>query len=353
MTDTITAAPIDPVESAVSAGLKYVTDQKPGIQRKRQGRGFTYIDAKGRRLEAADRQRFDALAVPPAWTDVWICPDPNGHLQATGRDEKGRKQFIYHPRWQEVRNQTKFNRLPAFGELLPVIRTRTDQDLKAAGLPRHKVLAAMVQLLEMTLIRVGNQEYAHKNDAYGLTTLQDDHIEVNGSKLHFEFTGKSGKQQSVDLRDRKLARIVQQCKELPGYELFQYVDENDEHQVLDSGDVNAYLREITGEDITAKYFRTWGGTLHAFRALVEVGPAETATEIKRNITAAVKHTARQLHNTTTICRQYYIHPGLFEAYQSGELFEMLNDLPPVDETPYALRDDEAALITVLRKLATE
>jgi len=347
------ATQLDPVETAEAAGLRYMMDTVPGVRRSRRGRGFSYTDPQGKKLSVAARKRVEALVIPPAWTDVWISPSPNSHLQATGRDEKGRKQFIYHPRWQEIRSQTKFNRLPAFGELLPLIRERADQDLKATGLPRPKVLAAIVKLLETTLIRIGNQEYAAKNDSYGLTTLRDDQIDVSGSTLHFEFTGKSGKPQSVDLRDRRLAKVIQQCKEIPGYELFQYIDENEERQIIDSGDVNDYLREITGEAITAKDFRTWGGTLHAFRTLIEAGPAETVKAARSSISAAIKQAAGKLGNTTTVCRQYYVHPDLCEAYQSGRLFDLLKDAPPVDDSPYTLDDDEAALIVVLRKLAEE
>ena len=250
----------DPVASAKAAGLRYVTDTSPGIRRRRSGKGWAYFGPAGKVIQdPEERLRINSLAIPPAWTDVWICPRANGHLQATGRDARGRKQYRYHPDWREVRDETKFTKMIAFAEALPGIRERVEENLKLRGMPREKVLAAVIKLLETTLIRVGNDEYAKQNESYGLTTLHSDHVEVSGSTIQFEFRGKSGVQHSVGVRDRRLARIIERCQELPGEELFTYVDENGETRNVDSGEVNDYLREITGHDFTAKDFRTWGG----------------------------------------------------------------------------------------------
>src|SRR5436190_10175993 len=264
MADTLpTTAP----EAAKEAGLRYTSDDRPGIRRRRRGRSFQYIRPDGGAItDAAERARINALAIPPAWTDVWICPSPNGHLQATGRDARGRKQYRYHPRWREVRDEVKYGRLIKFAEALPSIRMRTNADLAKSGLPREKVLAAVVQLLEKTLIRVGNEEYARQNGSIGLTTMRDAHAKVSGSTVRFEFRGKSGIRHAVDLNDRRLAAIVKACRDLPGYELFQYIDDDGTRQVIDSCDVNDYLREICGSDFTAKDFRTWSGTVLAARA---------------------------------------------------------------------------------------
>jgi DNA topoisomerase-1 len=258
----------DPGQSARAAGLRYVTDRAPGISRRRSGKGFAYRAPDGRTLrDAAARRRIQTLAVPPAWTDVWICPDPSGHLQATGRDARGRKQYRYHPQWREVRDETKFGRLVAFAEGLPALRRRVQEDLARPGLPREKVLAAVVRLLGTTLLRVGNEEYARANQSFGLTTLRDRHAAVEGATVRFCFRGKSGKEVRVDIQDRRLARVVKRCRELPGQELFQYVDDDGQQQSVGSGDVNAYLREVTGEELSAKDFRTWGGTVLALGAL--------------------------------------------------------------------------------------
>ncbi|NLX10917.1 MAG: DNA topoisomerase IB [Chloroflexi bacterium] len=347
--------PIDPVETARLARLHYVSDDSPGYRRKRQGRGFTYLDASGERLsDPAERERIEKLVIPPAWTDIWICPDPNGHILATGRDSKGRKQYIYHPRWQELRNQTKFSRMVDFGEALPAIREQTDRDLRRQGLPREKVLATAVRLLETTLIRIGNDEYARSNQSFGLTTLRDRHVKISGSKVEFRFGGKSGKEHTIELHNRRLARIVKQCQEIPGHDLFQYIDDSGQRQSIGSGDVNDYLRAITGQDFTAKDFRTWGGTVRAVQVLLEIGPSETATALKRNVSAAVKCVAGELGNTVTVCRQYYIHPAVLECYETGALFDVIPaaiaSAPPPD-SPYALTPAEAAVIMFLRQCA--
>ena len=289
------AAETDPAAAAAAAaaaGLRYVTDARPGITRKRAGRAFSYRDPQGRPIR--DRRalaRLRALAIPPAWTDVWICPDPRGHLQATGRDARGRKQYRYHREWRAIRDAHKFDRILIFARALPQIRARVDADLRRRGLPRERVLATVVRLLETTLIRVGNAEYARDNRSFGLTTLRRRHVEVDGSTIAFEFRGKSGKLHKVTTRDRRLARIVLACHELPGQELFQYLDEQGVRRDVDSADVNAYLQEISGEPFTAKDFRTWAGTVLASLALSEFEAFDSEAAAKRNITRAIEQVA--------------------------------------------------------------
>jgi len=312
----------DPVESAQTAGLRYVTDGMPGVRRKKSGQRFSYVDAKGREVTDPDeRLRIKALAIPPAWIDVWVCPLSNGHLQATGRDARGRKQYRYHTRWREVRDEAKYDRLLDFGQALPGIRRRVEEDLKLAGLPRRKVLAALVQLLESTLIRVGNDEYARDNDSYGLTTLQDGHARISGSEMRFSFRGKSGKEHTIRLHDRRLAHIVKACRDIPGQRLFQYQDEDGEYHSVYSEDVNDYLHEITGQDFSAKDFRTWAGTVLAAEALHGIGPFDSVAQAKRNVGQAVEAVARRLGNTKTIARKCYIHPAVIDAYLQGVTVE--------------------------------
>ncbi len=340
----------DPVASAEAAGLVYVNDAGPGIRRKRAGRGFSYTGLDGKPIrDRAVLDRIKALGIPPAWTDVWISPDPRGHIQATGRDDKGRKQYRYHPRWREVRDETKYGRMMAFGAALPAIRERTDRDLRLPGLPRAKVLAAVVRLLETTRIRVGNEEYARANESFGLTTLRDGHAEIVDSRVTFRFRGKSGKEHVVDVRDRRLARIVKQCQDLPGQELFQYVDDDGDLQTVDSGDVNAYLREITGEDFTAKDFRTWAGTVLATIALREFETFDSATQAKRNIVQAIDTVAERLGNTRAICRKCYIHPAVLDAYLDGSLLDALKHDIETELTGSigSLRPEEAAVLAFL------
>ena len=310
---------IAPPESASAAGLRYVCDVRmPGIRRIGSKHRVRFVYADGRTVgDRAVLQRIRALAIPPAWTDVWICPDPRGHLQATGRDARGRKQYRYHARWRALRDDVKYNRLLTFAKALPRIRRRTAADLRRSGLPREKVLAAVVSLLEKTLIRVGNEEYAKQNGSIGLTTMRDRHAKVNGSRLRFEFRGKSGVQHAIDLADRRLARIVKACRDLPGYELFQFVDDDGSRVAIDSADVNAYVREICGEDFTAKDFRTWAGTVLASRHLSMASGFQSVAEAKRNIVRAVDAVARQLGNTKAVCRKSYIHPAIFDAYLDG------------------------------------
>jgi DNA topoisomerase-1 len=316
--------PLDPTRSAQAAGLHYVCDQTTrGIKRIGRPKRFRYVDPFGKRIaDKAMLQRIASLAIPPAWTDVWICPRANGHLQATGRDARGRKQYRYHPRWREVRDEVKYGRLIAFAAVLPRIRARTETDLARSGLPRQKVLAAVVRLLERTLIRVGNDEYARHNGSIGLTTMRDAHAKIDGSTLRFEFRGKSGIRHSVGLDDRRLVRIVKACRDLPGYELFQYVDEQGTRQVIDSADVNAYLRETCGDDFTAKDFRTWSGTVLAARALaVEASALKTRSasqrEAKRKIVRAIESVAHVLGNTRNVCQKSYIHPAVVDAFLEG------------------------------------
>jgi DNA topoisomerase-1 len=315
---------VDPAESAKAAGLRYVTDDEPGLRRRKRGKGFTYLDPAGQTVrDAKTLERIAKLAIPPAWTDVWICPRPTGHLQATGRDARGRKQYRYHADWRQVRDETKFGRMIAFGEALPKIRQRVAADLALRGLPREKVLATVVSLLETTLIRVGNQEYARQNNSFGLTTLRDGHVDVAGSTLHFEFRGKSGKEHVVEIQDRRLARIVKQCRDLPGQKLFQYLDESGARQGVSSEDVNAYLRETTGEDFSAKDFRTWGGTVLALSVLLEMGACDGGKDPGRAVVEMIKQVAGQLGNRPAICRKYYVHPVVIQTFLDGALGDAL------------------------------
>ncbi len=343
---------VDPEESAKAAGLRYVSDDMPGIRRRKRGKGFTFLDAKGSTVsDARTLERIRKLAIPPAWTDVWICPAANGHLQATGRDARGRKQYRYHADWRNVRDETKFGRMIAFGEALPKIRERMEQDLSLRGLPREKVVATVVRLLESTLIRVGNREYARQNGSFGLTTLRDGHVDIEGSKLRFEFRGKSGKDHSVEFQDRRVARIVKQCRDLPGQTLFQYLDEAGERQKITSEDVNAWLKETTGEDFTAKDFRTWGGTVLALSALLEVGMCESEKEASKAVVETVKRVSQDLGNRPAICRKYYIHPVVIDTFVEGKLEEALEEV--VEESPdgdegNGLRKLEAQVLGLLR-----
>ncbi len=314
----------DPRAAAREAGLRYVSADSPGIRRRKTRRGFRYVDANG--APVTDHQlleRIGSLAIPPAWTDVWIAPRPNAHLQATGRDAKRRKQYRYHPKWREVRDAVKFDRMAAFGRALPALRRRVDADLSLPGLPRQKVIATVIRLMEHTLIRVGNDEYSRHNGSHGLTTMRDEHAEVTSTTVRFEFKGKSGKLHSVGVRDRRLARIVKRCQHLPGEELFQYLDETGDRRSISSGDVNAYLREVTGSDFTAKDFRTWYGSVLASAALLEIGPFQSDAELKRNVNIMLDSVAARLGNTRTVCRKSYVHPLVIEAYEAGRLDERL------------------------------
>jgi DNA topoisomerase I len=339
------------VASARAAGLHYTTDAKPGIRRTRHGSTFRYHAPGGRRITSADElQRIRSLVIPPAWEDVWICPDPLGHLQATGRDVRGRKQYRYHPKWRVVRDETKYYRMIGFAQTLPRIRERAHRDTRPTGMTRAKVLAAVVQLLEKTLIRVGNDEYAKQNHSFGLTTLRDGHVKVKGARVEFTFRGKSGVQHAIDFNDRRLARIVKACRDIPGYDLFQYYDEQGERQSVGSADVNEYLKEISGEDYTSKDFRTWAGTVHAAEFLRACGPCQSRTEGKRNIVRAVESVAGRLGNTKAVSRKCYIHPTIFDAYVDGLMTKMrVVRKPP--RSAYALSESEAAVLALLQKTA--
>jgi DNA topoisomerase-1 len=325
--------------AAESAGLRYVTDERAGIGRRPAGDGFSYVKPDGEPLrDEATLGRIRKLAIPPAWTDVWICPKANGHLQATGRDARGRKQYKYHPQFRELRESTKYEHMMEFARALPGVRARLAEHMALRGLPREKVLATIVHLLETTLIRVGNDDYARTNKSFGLTTLRNPHVKVEGSELRFQFKGKGGKTWRLQVKDRRIAKIVKACQELPGQELFQYLDENSELKDVTSADVNAYLREITGRDITAKDFRTWAGTVLAALALQEFEAFDSQAGVKKNLRAAIERVAARLGNTATICRKCYIHPEVLAAYTEGALL-----LEVKEQVEAELRDDLGAL----------
>jgi DNA topoisomerase-1 len=327
--------------------LHYVHDRQPGIRRKRSGQSFRYVHDGGRAVDAATLKRIKSLVIPPAWTEVWICRDAQGHLQATGRDAKGRKQYRYHPRFREARDETKYDRLFAFAAALPRIRGKVERDLRSAGLSRDKVLAAVVRLLEVTLIRVGNEEYSRLNQSFGLTTMRDGHARIRGAQVQFNFRGKSGKEHTVAINDQRLARIVKRCRDIPGEELFQYLDEQGERHAIDSADVNAYLRAVAGDDFTAKDFRTFAGTVLAAVALAAAGPAKTQTASKKAIVDAIKHASERLGNTPNVCRKCYVHPGVLDAYLRGSVVPKVR-LSAVS-TAAKLRPDERAVISFLRR----
>ncbi len=343
---------VDPRDAAETAGLVYVSDDEPGIRRKKSGKGFTYLGPDGKKVDDQPTlDRIRSLAIPPAYTDVWICPKANGHIQATGRDVKGRKQYRYHPAFREVRESTKYERMLEFARGLPAIRKTISEHMSQRGLPREKVLATVVHLLENTLIRVGNEDYARQNKSYGLTTLRDPHVKVDGSELRFQFNGKSGKTWKLQVKDRRVAKIVKACQDLPGQDLFQYLDDEGERQSITSSDVNAYLKEITGRDITAKDFRTWAGTVLAALALAEFEQFDSDAKAKKNIRAAIEQVAARLGNTPTICRKCYVHPEVFNCYLEGGLLleikkeieaELREDLP-------SLRPEEAAVLSLLQE----
>ncbi|MEW5683843.1 MAG: DNA topoisomerase IB [Pseudomonadota bacterium] len=308
-------------EPSLPTGLTYVTDQDPGIRREpARGHGFNYVDGRGKRVaDEKTLERIRALVIPPAWTDVWICPTASGHLQAVGRDQRGRKQYRYHARWRESRDGDKYDRLIAFGRALPRLRAQVDRDLNRRGLPRDKVLAAVVRVMEKTLIRVGNEEYARRNKSFGLTTLRDRHVKVGTAKAVFEFRGKSGKVHQTGFNDRRLARIVRACQDLPGQRLFQYLDDDGQRRAVESADVNAYIRDALGEDFSAKDFRTWAGTVAAAQALMLSEPCGGASQARRNINTCVKAVAGLLGNTAAVARGAYIHPAVLAAYSEGRL----------------------------------
>ncbi|QFU17771.1 DNA topoisomerase IB [Microvirga thermotolerans] len=347
---------VDPRDAAETAGLVYVSDEEPGIRRRKAGKGFSYVGPDGSRItDKATLERIKALAIPPAYTDVWICPKPNGHIQATGRDARGRKQYRYHPAFREIRESTKYEHMIDFAKALPDIRRTIDAHMALRGLPREKVLATVVHLLENTLIRVGNSDYARQNKSYGLTTLRDPHVKVEGGELRFQFKGKSGKTWNLKVRDRRIARIVKACQDLPGQHLFQYLDETGVQQSVTSADVNAYLREITGRDITAKDFRTWAGTVLAALALTEFEEFDSEAKAKKNIRAAIEKVAARLGNTPAICRKCYVHPEVFSCYLEGELLLEIRDEVEAElrESLSALKPEEAAVLSLLQARLSE
>jgi DNA topoisomerase I len=340
-------------KAADRAGLHYVTDGIPGITRRRAGTGWAYYAPNGARIrDAHKRKRISSLAIPPAWTDVWICPDPTGHIQATARDARGRKQYRYHTQYREACDRSKFRRMLEFSEILPRLRDRVERDLRADDLSRRQILATVLRLLDKTLIRVGNDEYARENRSFGLTTLRQRHVQVDGNSVRFTFRGKSGVEHNVSLNDRRLARIIQQMQDLPGTELFQYLDSQGKRQSIASDDVNAHLREISRRQVTAKDFRTWGGTMQAARALHDMGPASTRREADRNIVKAVDMVAEKLGNTRAVCRKYYVHPALIEAYLQGRTVALPSAEAAKPSSPRgrgaALRRDEVAVLQFLQ-----
>ena len=342
---------VESTEAAEEARLRYVSDDQPGYTRKAKGDEFEYFDAEGKPIRDEQRLlRIKRLAIPPAYTDVWICPSPNGHIQATGRDARGRKQYRYHERWREVRDENKYEKMMLFGEALPKIRKRVEADLALPGLPREKVLATVVQLLQRTLIRIGNEEYARENKSFGLTTMKNHHVDVKGAKLRFRFRGKSGKKHEVDIEDRHIAKIISKMQDLSGQDLFQYVDDDGQVHDVTSEDVNSYLREITGEDFTAKDFRTWAGTVLTAMALHAVGAFETKKQAKANIKDAISAVSKILGNTPAICRKCYVHPAVLESYLDGQTIEGLKQRTDqvLENEAIDLRASEKAILRFLQ-----
>jgi DNA topoisomerase-1 len=340
-----------PVVRVGAVTLRYVSDQIPGIQRVKVRNKFRYLSPDSKVVRDRETlKRIKALVIPPAWTDVWICPRADGHLQATGRDERGRKQYRYHDDYRAARDEAKFDRLVAFGKALPRIRKTVARDLGKQGLSRRKVLAAVVRLLETSLIRVGNDEYAKEYGSFGLTTLRDRHVEIDGGLIRFKFRGKSGVVHEIDVRDRRLAKIVQACHDLPGQELFQYVDDDGEIRDVESDDVNEYLREVAGDDFTAKDFRTWAGTVLAALALKEFESFDSETQAKRNVMAAIKSVARKLGNTPAVCRACYVHPRVIDAYLQGTMLDaMRRRAAEAMSHVHALGPEEAAVLALLQR----
>jgi DNA topoisomerase-1 len=342
----------DAQAAAKSAGLRYVHDHQPGIARRKRGAHFHYVDADGHAVKDADTlARIKSLVIPPAWVDVWICKQPLGHLQATGRDARGRKQYRYHPRWRAQRDESKYERMLSFGKALPAIRRAVDAALKLPGLPREKVLATIVYLLEATMMRIGNEEYARENKSFGLTTLRERHVRLDGGKVQFRFRGKSGVHHEVEVQDRRLANIIRRTLDLPGQELFQYVDDDGAPHTVGSADVNEYLQAIAGEDYTAKDFRTWSGTVLAAVALLEYEKFDSEAQAKKNIVQAIESVAKKLGNTPTICRKCYVHPAVLESYLDGTMLKALRRRAQqqLQEDLHSLRPEEAAVLALLQQ----
>jgi DNA topoisomerase I len=347
------SGPPDPeaLSDAREARLRYVSDQSPGIRRSKAGESFVYLDLQGNPVNDEETlKRIKALVIPPAWTDVWISPIANGHIQATGRDARGRKQYRYHQRWRAVRDANKYSRLIEFARALPRIRSRVRRDLARRDLSRERVLASVVQLLELTMIRVGNEEYAKENKSFGLTTLRNRHVKLKGSQVQFVFRGKSGKDHRVTVRHRRLATIIQRCEELPGQQLFQYLDEGGQLRSIDSSDVNEYIREASGDDFTAKDFRTWAGTVLAARALQEMEKVDSEAQAKKNVVAAIEKVAGKLGNTRSVCRKCYVHPAIVDSYLDGSMLDVLRTRAEHEmrTSQHRLKPEEATVLALLR-----
>ena len=353
----IALVPLEPEEAAREAGLHYVamSPLPAGIRRVKSGKGFRFVAPDGTTIrDKSEIKRIHAIVIPPAWTEVWICPSPLGHIQAVGRDARGRKQYRYHARWRHVRDENKYGLLTAFAAMLPAIRRRVRKDLARRGLPREKVIATVVRLLELTMMRIGNEEYARHNRSFGLTTLRDHHATVRGHALVFQFRGKSGKEHRLRVEDQRLSRIVKACQDLPGYELFQYLDDEGKRQSVDSADVNTYLREIAGADVSAKVFRTWAGTVRAMAAMRAWKPEAGARKrgpSARIVSDMVKEVARQLGNTPAICRKCYIHPAVIQSFQKGELSERLEELTGHPSPVHGLNENERLTLLFLSDAA--
>lgn len=342
----------DVAASAQQAGLRYFPDSKPGITRRAKGKKVEYVDAKGEVLQDEKTiDRIQKLVIPPAWINVWICPSPNGHIQATGRDEKGRKQYIYHAQWQQVRSLNKFGRMIAFGNALPGIRKQVERDLRLQKLEKRKILAIVVELLDHSFIRIGNRSYAKTNKSYGLTTLRDRHVKIEGDQLRLQFVGKKGVKHEISIKDRKLARLVKQCQDIPGYDLFQYYDEEGNRQPIESGDVNDYLRSLSAEEFTAKDFRTWGGTVLMVECLEQLLDENPEIEKEKSVKEAAKRVAQELGNTPTVCSKYYIHPEVVNLFKQDKLIDYLrkHDAKSRKATPYLSRT-EAFVIKMLKEV---
>ncbi len=344
--------PLAPPAAAKLAGLRYVHDNQPGIARRLRGKHFAYVDADGGAVKDEETlARIKSLVIPPAWKDVWICKHPLGHLQATGRDARGRKQYRYHPRWRTHRDDAKYSRMLSFGQALPQIRAAVDAALRKPGLPREKVVATIVYLLEATLMRIGNEEYARENKSFGLTTLRGRHVRLDGSTVQFSFRGKSGVHHALEVHDRRVANIIRKVRDLPGQELFQYEDDEGHPHTIDSADVNEYLQTVTGADYTAKDFRTWAGTVLAAVALQEYEKYDSEVQAKKNVVQAIEAVAKKLGNTPTICRKCYVHPAVIESYLDGSMLDALRRRAQeeLQQDVHALRPEEAAVLALLQQ----
>jgi DNA topoisomerase-1 len=342
----------DPAQAAEVAHLVYVADSRPGITRRKKGKGFTYLFGRKTVKDPGVLRRIRGLVIPPAWTGVWICADPNGHIQATGLDARHRKQYRYHPQWNALRNETKFHRLYEFGKALPALREKIDTDFRSHELTREKVLATVLSLMERTYIRVGSNEYEKANGSYGLTTMKNRHVTISGDTVHFSFTGKKGIHHDIALHNKRLARAVSQCREIPGRELFQYYDQEGGRHPIDSGMVNQYIHEAMGTDFTAKDLRTWAGSLHALRAFRCIGEASGVTECKKNIVAVLDTVSKQLGNSRAVCRKYYIHPGLIRLYEENKLVKYIDELDATESASgekHALTAEELVLMKILKQ----